>query len=63
MFEPDYPIRTSRLSLRPFTPGDVDALYEYHRLPEVVRYLAPEPRRGADAQASVAERAAGRAKI
>src|SRR5215467_6231748 len=61
MFEPDYPIRTSRLSLRPFTPGDVDALYEYHRLPEVVRYLETEPRSRADVQAIVAERAAVRA--
>ena len=61
MFEPDYPIRTSRLSLRPFAPGDVDALYEYHRLPEVVRYLETEPRSRADVQAIVAERAAVRA--
>ena len=39
MYEPEYPIRTERLLLRPFASGDVDALYAYHRLPEVHRYL------------------------
>jgi len=44
MFEPKYPIRTPRLLLRPFTLADLDALYDYHRLPEVARYLETEPR-------------------
>jgi RimJ/RimL family protein N-acetyltransferase len=61
MFEPEYPIRTQRLLLRPYAPGDVDELYAYHRLPEVVRYLEPAPRTRADVQAMVAQRAASRA--
>jgi RimJ/RimL family protein N-acetyltransferase len=58
MFEPEYPIRTQRLLLRPFARGDVDALYAYHRLPEVARYLYGEPRSRADVQVLVAERTA-----
>ena len=36
---PDYPIRTERLALRPFTRGDVDAVYAYRRRDDVARYL------------------------
>lgn len=36
---PDYPLRTDRLLLRPFTRGDVDAVYEYRRRDDVARYL------------------------
>lgn len=36
---PDYPIRTERLILRPFTRGDVDAVYAYRRREDVARYL------------------------
>ena len=57
MFEPEYPIRTKRLLLRPFAPGDVDALYAYHRLPETHRYLYSEARSRAQVEALVAERA------
>lgn len=39
MLTPDYPIKTDRLVLRPFVEGDLDALHEYHRLPEVARFL------------------------
>jgi len=35
----DYPLRTDRLLLRPFTRGDVDAVYEYRRREDVARYL------------------------
>src|SRR5215469_5129044 len=35
VFRPDYPVRTPRLVLRPFTPDDLGALHEFHRLPEV----------------------------
>lgn len=41
---PDYPIKTDRLLLRPFTEADLDALHEYHRLPEVARFLMWPPR-------------------
>lgn len=36
---PDYPLRTERLVLRPFTRGDVDAVYGYRRREDVARYL------------------------
>lgn len=36
---PDYPLRTERLTLRPFTRGDVDAVYSYRRREDVARYL------------------------
>lgn len=36
---PDYPLRTERLLLRPFTRGDVDAVYAYRRREDVARYL------------------------
>ncbi|HSR23829.1 MAG TPA: GNAT family N-acetyltransferase, partial [Candidatus Eisenbacteria bacterium] len=35
MLKPDYPVRTPRLVLRPFAPDDLDALHDFHRLPEV----------------------------
>ena len=60
MFAPEYPIRTERLLLRPYSSGDVDALHAFHRLPEVVRYLATGPRSRADVQAIVAERSVAR---
>jgi RimJ/RimL family protein N-acetyltransferase len=44
VLKPDYPVRTPRLVLRPFTAGDLDALHDFHRLPEVTRYLYHEPR-------------------
>jgi RimJ/RimL family protein N-acetyltransferase len=56
-FQPEYPIRTERLLLRPYAHGDVEALYAYQRLPEVHRYLYTEPRTRADVEAIVAERA------
>lgn len=36
---PKYPLRTQRLTLRPFTRGDVDAVYAYRRREDVARYL------------------------
>jgi RimJ/RimL family protein N-acetyltransferase len=36
---PSYPIRTTRLLLRPFQADDLDDLYEMRSHPEVVRYL------------------------
>jgi RimJ/RimL family protein N-acetyltransferase len=51
VFKPDYPIRTTRLILRPFTAGDLHALHDFHRLPEVARYLLNEPRDRAEVSA------------
>jgi RimJ/RimL family protein N-acetyltransferase len=36
---PDYPVQTERLRLRPFTRGDVEAVYAYRRREDVARYL------------------------
>jgi RimJ/RimL family protein N-acetyltransferase len=58
MLQPEYPVRTQRLLLRPYAPGDVDALYAYHRLPEVARYLERGPLSRAQVQAMVEQRAA-----
>lgn len=40
---PTYPLRTSRLTLRPFTRGDVDGVFAYRRLEEVARFLFDHP--------------------
>lgn len=40
---PDYPLQTERLILRPFTRGDVDAVFNYRRREDVARYLFDTP--------------------
>lgn len=44
MTKPDYPVRTRRLTLRPFTPADRAALHSWMSRPDVVRYLYGEAR-------------------
>ncbi|MCB0032685.1 MAG: GNAT family N-acetyltransferase, partial [Anaerolineales bacterium] len=44
MKEITYPVLTKRLKLRPLTMSDLDDVYEYHRQPEVVRYMYWEPK-------------------
>jgi RimJ/RimL family protein N-acetyltransferase len=39
MFRPDYPLRTARLALRPYTADDFDDLYDIQSRPDVTRYL------------------------
>ncbi|MFG1707414.1 GNAT family N-acetyltransferase [Nonomuraea sp. M3C6] len=39
VLKPHYPITTQRLLLRPFTPGDLDAVNAYESRPDVTRYL------------------------
>ncbi|SFA78310.1 Protein N-acetyltransferase, RimJ/RimL family [Amycolatopsis marina] len=39
MLRPVYPLQTSRLNLRPFTPSDVADTHAIHSRPDVVRYL------------------------
>ena len=39
MFEPDFPLRTARLDLRPYESGDLDDLRAMHGREEVTRYL------------------------
>ncbi len=41
---PDYPIRTERLLLRPFTGLDLEALHSWQSREDVVRYLYGGPR-------------------
>lgn len=41
--QPDYPLETARLRLRPFTRGDVDAVYDYRRREDVALYLFDVP--------------------
>ncbi|ODT73775.1 MAG: hypothetical protein ABS76_38495 [Pelagibacterium sp. SCN 64-44] len=40
---PDYPLRSERLCLRPFTRGDVDAVFAYRGREDVARYLFDPP--------------------
>jgi len=40
---PAYPIATTRLRLRPFTRGDVDAVFAYRGREDVARYLFDPP--------------------
>jgi RimJ/RimL family protein N-acetyltransferase len=44
VLHPEYPIETERLLLRPITPDDVEDLHSYQSIPEVCRYIPPEPR-------------------
>ncbi|MBI4920531.1 MAG: GNAT family N-acetyltransferase [Devosia nanyangense] len=43
LFAPDYPIMTDRLRLRPFSRGDVDAVYSYRSRPDVSEFLFDQP--------------------
>lgn len=40
---PNYPLQTERLRLRPFTRGDVDAVFAYRRREDVALYLFDGP--------------------
>lgn len=42
-FAPDLPIETERLLLRPFSRGDVDAVFAYRQRDDVARFLFDEP--------------------
>jgi RimJ/RimL family protein N-acetyltransferase len=44
VLRPDYPLETARLTLRPFSPDDLDELYAFHARPEVARFLYWEAR-------------------
>ena len=56
----EHPIRTERLVLRPLEASDAAEVYEYQRIPEVLRYLPWPMRERAEAYAHTARRAAGR---
>jgi RimJ/RimL family protein N-acetyltransferase len=42
-FEPQFPIETERLRLRPFTRGDVDAVFAYRKREDVAQFLFDGP--------------------
>ena len=56
MLHPTYPILTERLALRPYGEGDLDALYDMVRRPEVVRYLYWDVHSREDAAGMLARR-------
>lgn len=43
LYSPHYPIETERLRLRPFTRGDVDAVFAYRQREDVAKYLFDGP--------------------
>src|SRR5690349_19815836 len=43
LYAPQYPIETERLRLRPFSRGDVDAVFAYRQRADVARYLFDGP--------------------
>lgn len=54
MTHPAYPVRTSRLLLRPVTVDDLDDVHAWQRRPDVVRWMAgAAPRTRAESLASV----------
>jgi RimJ/RimL family protein N-acetyltransferase len=58
VLRPDYPIRTERLVLRPFTEADLEDVLSYQSDPEVVRFLLYGVRDAAEVRAWLRERAA-----
>ena len=53
-FRPDYPVETSRLTLRPHRPTDLEDLLAFHSDPEVVRFLPWPVRDRAATEAALA---------
>lgn len=51
------PLRTDRMTLRPISPDDSDDVWEYQRLPEVLRYIPWPPRSREDAHVHTLKRA------
>ncbi|HEV7345175.1 MAG TPA: GNAT family protein [Devosia sp.] len=53
---PKFPIQTERLSLRPFTRGDVEAVHAYRRREDVARYLFDVPLSREECELAVQQR-------
>lgn len=54
MFQPTYPLRTARLTLRPITLDDLDDVYAFQRRADVVRWMyGAGPRDREQSRASV----------
>jgi RimJ/RimL family protein N-acetyltransferase len=56
MGKPDYPLKTARLTLRPFVIGDLDALHDIQSRPEATRYLLYDARDRAQVREVLEER-------
>ncbi|MFD0485416.1 GNAT family N-acetyltransferase [Kineococcus sp. GCM10028916] len=56
MLAPDFPLHTSRLLLRPYTPADLDFLHQLESNPELLRYVSWLPRDIEQVRASLAEK-------
>ena len=56
---PDWPLETSRLTLRPFAPGDLEAMNAMRADAEVARYLYEEPLSEAEARDLLSRKIAG----
>ncbi|MFJ6533216.1 GNAT family N-acetyltransferase [Microbacterium sp. NPDC091662] len=52
--DPDYPIRTERLLLRPIAPSDAVAMHGYKSDPDAVRYVPYPPLELADVEQRIA---------
>ncbi|MET7741068.1 GNAT family protein [Streptomyces sp. NPDC005385] len=61
MFRLSLPVVTERLTLRRFTPDDLDALHAYQSLPDVARHLFRAPLTRDECARSLTRRAAGTA--
>lgn len=55
---PEFPIRTVRLALRPFTDSDVDDVFAYQSRHDVVRYLYWEVRTRDEVAAALSQKTA-----
>ncbi|MBB5856596.1 GNAT family N-acetyltransferase [Amycolatopsis umgeniensis] len=56
MLRPAFPIKTQRLTLRAFTPADLDELNSFQSRADVARYLYWGPRSRAESAAALAKR-------
>jgi RimJ/RimL family protein N-acetyltransferase len=62
LVSPDWPLETSRLTLRPFVEGDLEAVHAMRSNAEVARYLYGEPSQSLDeTRDSLARKVAGSA--
>ena len=61
MFAPDWPLETERLRLRPFEPGDLEALHGIYSDPSVTRWLYDDPRTLEETRELLSRKVAGAA--
>ncbi|MFJ2823195.1 GNAT family N-acetyltransferase [Streptomyces toxytricini] len=59
--QPDYPVRTGRLALRPVRADDLDAVHAYRSLPAIALHLPHEPHTREETRKTLERLAAGQA--